>query len=258
MRYGAPFCIALCAGQLCGEAPSDLRAIVRKSMERMTQSIAQRLDYTFTQRTEKRELADDGTFKTVHTFMIRREVEGKSAVYRQTEKDGKPIAPADQKVQRFTREQELKRIRTELDWMLELPDALDFRKAGEETVNGRLNIILDFWPHPGSQPKSLRSRVFEKSKGRLYIDKQESELTRGDAEVFDNISIGFGIGKIEKGTRFHIERARGPSGVWLLDRQDIRFAIRLMLIKDIQAEVANQYFDYRYKAEKQASLSIAP
>ena len=82
-----------------------------------------------------------------------------------------------------------------------------------------------------------------------------AKLTRVEAEVFDTISLGFGIGKIEKGTRFHVERSKVPSGIWLLDSQSVRFAVRLMLIKEIQMEIANQYSDYHYRPESEALIS---
>ena len=257
MRSGALVCVAFCAGPLCAQTPPQIKMLVHNAMQRMTDSVAARLDYTFTQRTEKRELADDGSVRNLHTFLTRREVHGDTAVYRQTEKDGRPLAVEDQKAQTFTRDQELKRIRVELGWLLESSDALDFKPAGEQTVNGRSTTVLDFWPHPGYQAKTLRARVFEKAKGRLWIDAQDNELVRAGAEVFDTISIGFGIGKIEKGTQFHVERTKLPSGVWLLDSQTVRFAVRLLLVKQVHEEILNRYSDYRYKAEREVRASSA-
>jgi hypothetical protein len=146
------------------------------------------------------------------------------------------------------REKRRRKSAEEDAWLKEIADALDYQYLGEEAVNGRMAVVLSCFPRPAYEPRNMRAKVLTKTRGKLWIDRADRELVRGDAEVFDTVGVGFGIiGRIEKGTRFHLERVRLPDGVWMMDNQTVRFGARLMLVKFIGNEMHSRYWNYHPK-----------
>jgi hypothetical protein len=133
------------------------------------------------------------------------------------------------------------RAEREQSWMSEMPDALVFRRAGFEDRNGRRAEILTFEPRPGYKPKQMRAKLFEKVRGKIWMDQADNELVKLDVLVFDDVSIGFGIlGKLEKGTHFEMERKKWDIGVWFEEWQRVRFDARF-LIKPVRQEIETRW-----------------
>ncbi len=138
-------------------------------------------------------------------------------------------------------------MRARDSWWKEFPDALDFRKVGEESIGGRPALVLEFSPRPGFKPKDLRARIATKLRGKVWIDQADTEFVRADAEVFDSVSVGWGlVGKIEKGARLTLERHKTSDGTWVPDSQMTRFIARL-LVKTLGQEQTVRYAEYRRK-----------
>ncbi len=131
-------------------------------------------------------------------------------------------------------------------WLAEFPEALEYKKVGEEEIAGRVTWVLECSPRAGYRARSLRARVFEKTRGRVWIDVADSQLVRVDAAVFDTVNIGWGMAaKIQKGTRFQIDRRKLPDGAWLPESQTIRFAAKVMLVKSLAVEESARFSGYR-------------
>jgi hypothetical protein len=163
------------------------------------------------------------------------------------------MGPAERTSQR---EERRRNQREEAAWLREIPDALEFRLAGEETIGGRPVLVVECSPRPGYRARNQRARLFEKSRGRLWIDKAESQLVRGEAEVFETVGIGWGVlAKIEKGTKFHLQRVRVADDVWLPEVQTVRFAARLLLVKNARHEFTTRYSDFRRRDPAPAAAS---
>jgi hypothetical protein len=70
-----------------------------------------------------------------------------------------------------------------------------------------------------------------------------------DAEVFETVNIGWGVlGRVNKGTRFHIDRRKLDDGTWLPQTQTVRFAARVPLFKTIAQEETTRYSEFRHKS----------
>ena len=123
-----------------------------------------------------------------------------------------------------------------------MPDALNFKLLGEEQLNGRTVAIYEATPNSNYKPKDMQARVFEKMRGKLWIDKIESQLAKADVEVFETVNIGFGmLGRIEKGTRFFMSRVKVAPDTWLTAEQLMKVAARIMLVKSMYRETAMQW-----------------
>jgi len=220
-------------------------------------------DYGFTYRVDRREFHSDGKPKSREWLVGRKEFEEGYPVWRLSEKNGKPLTRQELEQQekpireylyakkKETAEQRAKQRRQDDDedaWLQEVSEALDFQLAGREEINGRPAWILTCEPRPGYSAKTRKARVFEKMRGRIWIDETDRELAKAEAETFDRVNVGFGVlGRIEKGTRFALLRRRVAPGAWLLENQSIKFGARVLLVKWIGQEVHTSLSDWRHR-----------
>jgi len=267
--------VLLIASACWGETSEETLSLMRRSLARIEESDKKIGDYGFVRRTERKELTASGEFKTQRSWVWRREWQDGFLVNRLLERDGKPIpeeerrkneelirkrlaerkAMTPEQLQKM-REERRKKGNDESAWLKEFPEALDYKPAGEEIIDGRPALLLECSPRQGYQPKNMRARVFEKLRGRIWIDKAESELVKADVEMFDTVNLGWGfLGRIEKGTRFLIKRKKVAEGLWFNEAETYKFAARLMMVKSIRNEITTQFSDFRHRSETASSPS---
>lgn len=246
--------LLLVAGVLCfAQQPGDLRQLVRDSLRFVGDKNADSLEYSW--RSERKQLDSSGKVTETTTLVGETVYVDDVPVRRVIERDGERLTPdeareQEEKIRKAVAKAKAERNKrgNENDWVKEVGEALEFKLAGEETVNGRAAWVLTCSPKPGYSPKNMRAKVFQKMNGRIWIDKAERQLVRAEAETFDTVNIGFGLfGKIEKGTRFQLAQKRLPDGMWVVDTQSIRFGARVMLVKWIGNEIHTKHWNYRRK-----------
>lgn len=252
--------LALCL-PLAAETPADIRDMVRRSLANLNKSDERRDGFLYRGRNERKEFDSSGKVKS-HRINLWERFELEGHVFGRTlERDGKPLTEAERQQQDAAIQKRLAELKAprpaspppparrrtaEDEWLQEFPDALDYKPVGEEAVNGRPALLLSAEPRPGYTPRNMRARVFEKMRARLWIDKESSELAKADAEMFDTVNVGLGLlGRIEKGTRFQLQRRPVGPGVWFTERQWNRFAARVLLFKSMQQESLLELFDFR-------------
>lgn len=256
------------AGLIQAQSADPWRALMERVLSNLEQADSRLSDYAYLRYNVRREFDSDGGLKQEHTFLARRDfLEGWGWI-RQIERDGEPVpaaelanseaalrariaefesmTPAEQRAANAKNRREREE---ETAWLKEFPQALDYRKTGERTVDGRTVIVLAFSPRPGFKPSNMRARVFEKVRGIAWIDKAEEELVHVDAEVFETVNIGWGVlGKIHEGTRFSLDRRRLEDGNWLPRDQTVRYSARLLLFKTLAQEEITRYSAYEHKS----------
>ena len=97
----------------------------------------------------------------------------------------------------------------------ELPDAFDFRLAGEENIAGVPAYVIDASPKPGYKPRSSIASFFPKVKARFWIDKKDYQWAKVDMETLDTITFGGILVRLAKGSHLVMEQARVNQEVWL-------------------------------------------
>ncbi|MDX2152251.1 MAG: hypothetical protein SFV54_16050 [Bryobacteraceae bacterium] len=242
----------------------QLRQLVRRTLDLRLENEKRLLDYGFLRRTHKKQLTSSGEVKSDERFTFKVERREGLRVSYIVERNDQPVPAAElakthdrirevaaerraeTPEQRRKREAGEKKASGERDYLQEFPNAAEFKLAGMEKVGGRDTYIVDFQPRPGYKPKDMKARIFEKVRGRVWIDKAESQFLKMDAEVFDTVSIGFGVlAKIEKGTQFHLEQTRLPDGFWAPAKQLMKFDARVMLVKSMRNEMETTYREFR-------------
>jgi hypothetical protein len=93
--------------------------------------------------------------------------------------------------------------------------AFDFKVAGEERLEGHNVYVLEATPRPGYQPNSRETKVLTGMRGRLWIDKDDYQWVKVEAEVVKPVWFGWFIAKVIPGTSFVVDQAHVMKGLWL-------------------------------------------
>lgn len=248
--------------------PEDHRPAMRKAAELLIQSDGNLDKLFFTRRREKRELDSEGAIKSKEIVTVRREPYEDLVIMRTIARDDKPLTPEELKDQEDDIRRSVAAYRERLAkqgppkpapkkdedhvaLIREFPDAVNFAFTGTETYRGREALAYTFAPRPGYSPKSMKSRMFEKMRGKCLLDKASGELAFVDAEMFDNVNLAFGLAaKVTKGTRFRLTRTEAAPGIWVEEDMHARFSARFMLFKNLRQEVDTRYTEFRPRPPK--------
>jgi hypothetical protein len=244
--------------------PEQIRELLRRAEEKDIENDKQQRDYTYSEREERHKLDSDGAVKKTETSTSEiLEIYGEQ-VERLIAKDDKPLSAEDakkedEKIQKIIdkRKQESegdRRKRLEKEekdreedrkFVLEIADAFNFRLIGSEIIAGRDTWLFEGEPRPGYQPRNREAKILSKFKGRVWIDKADSQWVKLDITAIDTISVGFVLARIHKGTRVIIELTRVNDEVWLPKHVLLHFDARIALFKSFDEDVDQTYRDYK-------------
>jgi hypothetical protein len=222
--------------------------------------------YTFTERHTERELDGRGAVKKVksETYEVYPSLEPGHTYRRLVERDGRTLdaqslAEQDRKHERKTGENrpdpasEEKRAarlaqvrRKEEAGVEQVFRIYDIALASRETVDGRSTIVLNFHPRPQVVATGRSGKVLKALAGRAWIDEEDRQLVRVDAELVDNLSFGLGIlARLQKGSRASLLRRKINGEIWLPARARFSGSARLLLFKGLRVDALSEYADYR-------------
>jgi hypothetical protein len=124
-----------------------------------------------------------------------------------------------------------------------VPDGFDFTLEGESSINGR-----EAWQirvRPRRDYKGPYAFLYRNMEGMLWIDRQDYQWVKVEADVLNTISLGWFLARIEKGTRLSFERSKVNGELWAATRVELRASARLALMKKVNAEQEVTFSDYR-------------
>jgi hypothetical protein len=221
-------------------------------------------DYTYIERDEDHKLDGKGQAKSseAKTYEVM-EIYGEQ-VQRLIEKDDKALdakgaAKEEEKIQKIIdkrknesedarrkREQKEEKDREEgRKFVLEVADAYNFKLVGTELVGGREAWVIDGEPRPGYEPHMKEAKFLPKFHGRVWIDKNDLQLSKLDVECLDTISWGLFLARFHKGSRFMLEQTRVNDEVWLPRQLTAKVDVRLALLKNFDVDVEQTFRDYK-------------
>ena len=235
-----------------------------KSVE-LDQSNWQRMkDYTWIARQTDRLLDSSGQVKSQkieewetlvisgepHRRMLQRNGKALSA-----EEQRKEQEKLDEAVAKRERETPQQRARREADFeherekdrefLREVPDLFDFKLLGEEKIDGHDVWVISATPKPDAHPKRGDAKPLLKVQAKVWIDKQEYQWVRLEAETTATISFGLFIARLSPGAKLIFEQERVNDDVWLPKREVVRGAARLGLLKKLAGEEEITWNNYR-------------
>ncbi len=260
------------AGDL-GESRSlpDARAFLEAVRDSLHSDQTLLADYTFTERHTENKLDGKGRVKSTRTEVYEVYPSTKPGrIYRRlVSVDGNPVDPKElaeedrkhdekmekrrlemenetpeKKQQRLDREAEdLRREREVIDELFQMDE---IHIAGREAIHGRNALIVTFRPKPGFHPHTKGGKVLQKLAGRAWIDEEEHQLVRIDAELLDTLGVGpAGVFRLQKGARAYFERRRVNDEIWLPAQAQFVGAAKILLFVLGRLDARSEYSDYR-------------
>ena len=241
----------------------QIHQLITRAAERDLENDKQQRDYTYAEREEERKLDGQGQvkFTEAKTYEVM-ELYGEQ-VERLIAKDDKPLSGKDtakeeEKIQKLSDkrknesgDQRRKRLEKEekdrergREFVKEINDAYNFRLAGIENLENREAYVIDADPRLGYEPHRKEAKILPKFRFRVWIDKDDAEWVKLDAQCIDTVSLGWFIARIHKGSRVLIEQTRVNNEVWLPKSVALKLDARILL-KGFNLEEDVSYRDYK-------------
>jgi hypothetical protein len=112
--------------------------------------------------------------------------------------------------------------------MRAMAGAFDFKIVREERLEGHNVYVVEATPRPGYQPNSRETKVLTGMRGRLWIDKDDYQWVKVEAEVIKPVWFGWFIAKVIPGTSFVFDQALVMKGLWLPKHFRVEVKARLL------------------------------
>lgn len=242
----------------------DPREIVRRSVQADQRNTKLAKNYTYQERIVEKRLDKDGRAKKqeIKTYDI-------SILYgepyrRLIQRDDRPLKEneqkkEDEKLNKFIakfkdespkeREQRLaaadKRREDQRAFAREIVDAYNFRLLGEERVDGRGVYVIEATPRPDFKPKQPHAELLSKFRGKIWIDKNEYQWVKMQAETIDTVSFGFFLFRLHKGSTLSFEQTRVNEEIWLPRHIAVDASARVALMMNAQFQQETSFSNYR-------------
>ena len=248
----------------------NAREIVSKSVE-LDQRNARmiRRNYTWQVRVAERDTDKDGNVKKTkvetfdHVFLYGRSHQ------RLIAKNDQPLTPKEEQEEekkieklkeksehesdadRQKREAERdKDIEENRKFLRQIPEAYDLELKGSEQIDGHDTWVIGLTPRPDFKPTVKYSDILKKIKGTLWIDKQEYQWVKADAELIDNATFGLFLVRLHKGARLQFEQMKVNDEVWFMRWSRVEGSARVALFVNARGDEETTFSNYRkFKAD---------
>ena len=235
----------------------------------------QEKNYMFVQRIEEREMNPDGSVKTKksqteeiiflygqpYAHLIKRNDQQLSDG--EAKKVEKKLNDTMEKRSHETTGERQKRLeefekkhQEEHSFLLEVPQAYNFKIEGEETLNGRAAYVISGQPRADFRPNLNPARVLPKLRPKLWIDKQDYEWLKLEADVIDTITWGGFLLRLHPGSHIELEQTLVNNEVWLPLHAQISFDARVALVKSIRMDIDAKFSEYKKFRSDSRIISI--
>lgn len=227
-------------------------------------------DYSYTEKTTKRELTDSGTLRGTESETYQLSFYKGNRIRRLIEKNGRPLSVEEQKdedkevakrVEKIEKEiakQEKKEAEQKYNGtpenegqrisIAEVLRASKLQNPRKEKLKGRNVIVFDFEPDPDFDFKNAKSflKFFGKTAGVMWIDEEDKQVARLEAVLFDSYKVGGGLlAKLRKGASFILEKERINDEIWLPSVADINLSVRVLLFGGVKVNQIIESSNYR-------------
>jgi len=156
------------------------------------------------------------------------------------------------------RDRMAERERREQEIVDELFRVYDIQIDGRETIEGRSAVLVTFRPRAGVKPSTRPGKILQKFSGRAWVDEEDYQVVRAEAELLDTFSYGLGvIARLYKGATASFQRHKVNGELWLPSEARFRGRARLLLVKGLRIDSLSEYSDYK-KFQVATETAITP
>ncbi|MEP6705261.1 MAG: hypothetical protein ABJB34_10700, partial [Acidobacteriota bacterium] len=262
---------------ISGEPLPDVPSLL-KDLQANEDKVDDLLDtYSFTQRSTRRELGNDGIFREKGSETFQLSFYKGYRIKRLIEKNGKPLTSDEQKSEDKAVADRVEEIEKKIakkeattgpssseDRRISIAEVLrasTLSNPRRERFRGRDVIVFDFAPNPAFDYNNSKSmlKFFGKTAGAMWIDEKDKQVARLEAVLFDSFNIGGGVlAKLKKGASFALEQERVNDEIWLPSTADINLSVRVLLVKGIDLNQVIRSYDYRKFATEVKGAKVDP
>lgn len=192
------------------------------------------------------------------------------------EKDGRPLNEKEAREEEAKMDREIRKRKGESDGdrrkrlgkeqkeldedrknRTEIPRAFEFTLLGEEVVSGRPCWKLQAEPRPGYKPNSRASSFMSKIHGTLWVDKQDYDWARIDAESLETFTVGLGLFKIGKGAHMQLEQHRVNDEIWAPKEARMKANAKALFLVGGNFDMQFRFYDYRkYSVDSTVTVAV--
>ena len=242
------------------QAEPDFGARVQVALLKYLDSERRRSSYLYTYEQDERKLSPDGALLSKELNRLRyEEFEGGRALF-VTHREGKPVSDYDRKWQeqqirearaasRDPDAQDLtdamRKLKYGAGFVKEVSAAFDFQLADRIQLRGRQTLVVDFEPREAFRPRVTFAKAFTRTRGRAWLDEEDGQLARLEAEMIGDVSFNPILGSVGRGSKFDFTQARLSAGNWQPTYERTRMIGRSVMFKTSHEEDVFRYSDYR-------------
>ncbi len=225
--------------------------------------------YEYDYRTNEKKLASDGSEKESHSAWINFQFIDQRRWGMVKERDGVPTTEEQRQTQRSkflasvasvnalpeaTRQKRKaeaeKKRKEQMEFLEELPNAFDFKVVERTKIGSRDISVIEFTPRQGFKPAQMRSKLFTKVRGKVWLDAAEAQAAKLTADVFEDLSLGGFLANLGKGTHFEFEQNRIDDSRWLPVRIYSRVMAKVLVFKSFNTEELETYANFGKALQK--------
>jgi len=234
----------------------QLLSEVQENQKRLESVVDQ---YSCTENEEVRELDKNGRVKKTIVKEYEDFYLGGVLVRREVKKDGKPLAPDEQKkedgrIEKRIREYEKRKEqggeeaaqRNEKIDVSTILRSSNFTHPRWEHFRGHDVIVFDFAPNPDYRPRNKTEDLLHKLEGTLWVDESARQVVRLEAHLSDTLKLAGGLlASIRRGSSLVMEQAKMNNEVWLPSYVEAHFSARVLLLAGALGNYTSNFSDYK-------------
>ena len=239
-----------------GLQAQDPLEIVRRSVERDWTDYAGVKNYTYRQRTDFRQYAEDGKLSASRKETREILILGQRPYRRLIARDDRPLSGTEtrkeqeklnREVAKREHESAAQRAQYEKEraedrqFIREIPEAFTFRLDAVESVSNQPAWVIEAEPKSGYRVVHSGAKIFSKFRAKIWIEQATYHWVKVDAQALEPLWLGFGLLRVAPGGMLRFEQTRVNDEIWLPSSILVRADARVALVKKVRAE-----FDIRY------------
>ncbi|HEX3967513.1 MAG TPA: hypothetical protein VHW70_06070 [Edaphobacter sp.] len=179
-------------------------------------------------------------------------------------KDGKPLAPEEDKGERerlndmiaspatYTKHaKNSESEKTIADKLVPLmPDAMINTYAPGQPQSGRNGgapeIVLDYKPNPSWTPPNTEAQALTGLQGRVWIDAKSRYVIRMEGTVFRGVNFGWGmLAHIYPGGKLVLDQTDAGGNRWIFTDFSMQLSVRALMVKRLDIHSSAQSSNYQ-------------
>jgi len=130
--------------------------------------------------------------------------------------------------------------------LADIERVFQFTAAPDEVVGGQPLAVFLMTPRTGAETRSDVGRHLERLRGRIWVDRSQAQLVKGEFETTADITVGLGvIGRVGSGSRMVYRRGRASDGTWLPIEMRFEGSGRTLMLIPFHLETWAKYADFR-------------